>query len=198
MNEHPILGQVVLGYSPMIDRQRTVTATRLTVFPVRPDLALDAAALLQALAEVWPADGGCAGAQPGQRRPAARQPGRRAAAELCAGGAGLHGRRPAARGGAGGAARARQPRCTSRAGPAPNCRARCWPASSIRSSSLPTTAAPAPTRRAARRAAWARAVGRDPRLRGGGELQARRGRGAGLADRRGGGQGQRQDRWRRT
>jgi len=40
MNEHPILGQVVLGYSPMIDRQRTVTATRLTVFPVRPDLAL--------------------------------------------------------------------------------------------------------------------------------------------------------------
>ena len=57
MNEHPILGQVVLGYSPMIDRQRTVMATRLTVFPVRPDQALDAAALLQALAEAWPADG---------------------------------------------------------------------------------------------------------------------------------------------
>jgi len=57
MNEHPILGQVVLGYSPMIDRQRTVMATRLTVFPVRPDLALDAPALLQALAEAWPADG---------------------------------------------------------------------------------------------------------------------------------------------
>jgi c-di-GMP phosphodiesterase len=57
MNEHPILGQVVLGYSPMIDRQRTVMATRLTVFPARPDLALDAAALLQALAEAWPAEG---------------------------------------------------------------------------------------------------------------------------------------------
>jgi EAL and modified HD-GYP domain-containing signal transduction protein len=56
MNEHPILGQVVLGYSPMIDRQRTVMATRLTVFPARPDLALDAASLLQALAEAWPAD----------------------------------------------------------------------------------------------------------------------------------------------
>ena len=56
MSEHPILAQVVLGYSPMIDRQRTVTATRLTVFPVRPDLALDAAALRLALAEVWPAD----------------------------------------------------------------------------------------------------------------------------------------------
>jgi EAL and modified HD-GYP domain-containing signal transduction protein len=57
MNEHPILGQVVLGYSPMIDRQRTVTATRLTVFPVRPDLVLDAAALLLALAEAWPVEG---------------------------------------------------------------------------------------------------------------------------------------------
>ncbi len=57
MNEHSILGQVVLGYSPMLDRQRTVTATRLTVFPVRPDMALDAPALLQALAEAWPAEG---------------------------------------------------------------------------------------------------------------------------------------------
>jgi EAL and modified HD-GYP domain-containing signal transduction protein len=56
MNEHSILGQVVLGYSPMIDRQRSVTATRLTVFPVRPELVLDAAALLQTLAEAWPAD----------------------------------------------------------------------------------------------------------------------------------------------
>jgi EAL and modified HD-GYP domain-containing signal transduction protein len=56
MKEHPILAQVVLGYSPMIDRQRTVMAARLTVFPVRPDQELDAAALLQALAEAWPAD----------------------------------------------------------------------------------------------------------------------------------------------
>ena len=56
MNEHPILGQVVLGYCPMIDRQRAVLATRLTAFPQRPDAAPDAAALLQALAEVWPAD----------------------------------------------------------------------------------------------------------------------------------------------
>lgn len=57
MNEHPILGQVVLGYSPMIDRQRTVIATRLTVFPARPDAAIDAAALLAAVKEVWPDDG---------------------------------------------------------------------------------------------------------------------------------------------
>ncbi len=58
INEHPILAQVVLGYSPMIDRERAVSATRLTVFPVRPDAALDAAALLAAVAEVWPEAGG--------------------------------------------------------------------------------------------------------------------------------------------
>jgi EAL and modified HD-GYP domain-containing signal transduction protein len=57
MNEHPILGQVVLGYCPMIDRQRAITATRLTVFPQRPDSTPDAPALLQALAEAWPAEG---------------------------------------------------------------------------------------------------------------------------------------------
>ena len=52
-----ILGQVALGYSPFIDRNRAVTATRLTVFPLRPDAALNAAELLQAVASVWPADG---------------------------------------------------------------------------------------------------------------------------------------------
>jgi EAL and modified HD-GYP domain-containing signal transduction protein len=58
IDEHPILGQVVLGYSPMIDRERAVSATRLTVFPARPDAPLDAGALLAALAEVWPETGG--------------------------------------------------------------------------------------------------------------------------------------------
>jgi EAL and modified HD-GYP domain-containing signal transduction protein len=52
-----ILGQVALGYSPFIDRNRAVTATRLTVFPLKPDATLDAAQLLQAVASVWPADG---------------------------------------------------------------------------------------------------------------------------------------------
>ena len=56
MIDHPVLGQVALGYSPMIDRQRAVVATRLTVFPQHPDAAPDARALLQALAEVWPAE----------------------------------------------------------------------------------------------------------------------------------------------
>jgi len=56
--DNPILAQVVLGYSPMIDRERAVSATRLTVFPVRPDVPLDAAELLAAVAEVWPEAGG--------------------------------------------------------------------------------------------------------------------------------------------
>jgi EAL and modified HD-GYP domain-containing signal transduction protein len=54
-----VLGRVVLGYSPIIDRQQGVVATRLTVVPVRADnTTLDAGALLEAIAEVWPAGGG--------------------------------------------------------------------------------------------------------------------------------------------
>ncbi len=55
MQDHTVLGQVALGYSPMIDAQRAVTALRLTVFPERPDAAPDGAALLRALEDVWPA-----------------------------------------------------------------------------------------------------------------------------------------------
>ena len=53
-----ILGQVALGYSPFIDRNRAVSATRLTVFPLRPDAVLDAAQLLEAVGGVWPESGG--------------------------------------------------------------------------------------------------------------------------------------------
>jgi c-di-GMP phosphodiesterase len=53
-----ILGQVALGYSPFIDRNRSVSATRLTVFPLKPEAALDAAQLLDAIGGVWPASGG--------------------------------------------------------------------------------------------------------------------------------------------
>ncbi len=53
-----ILGRVALGYSPFIDRNRSVTATRLTVFPLRPGAQLDAAQLLHAVGGVWPAEGG--------------------------------------------------------------------------------------------------------------------------------------------
>ena len=52
---HPILGAVALGYAPLIDRQRLVTATQLTVIPLRPDARLEASELLEAVAEVWPA-----------------------------------------------------------------------------------------------------------------------------------------------
>jgi EAL and modified HD-GYP domain-containing signal transduction protein len=54
MQDHPVLGQVALGYSPMIDPSRAVKALRLTVFPERPDAAPDAAALLAAIEMVWP------------------------------------------------------------------------------------------------------------------------------------------------
>lgn len=54
MQDHTVLGQVALGYSPMINPQRAVVALRLTVFPERPDAAPDAAALLRAIEEVWP------------------------------------------------------------------------------------------------------------------------------------------------
>lgn len=53
-----ILGQVALSYSPMVDRQRAVGATRLTVFPLVPGAPLDAAGLLAEVATVWPEGGG--------------------------------------------------------------------------------------------------------------------------------------------
>lgn len=52
-----ILGQVALGYCAFIERNRAVTATRLTVFALQPDASLDAAQLLEVLAPVWPANG---------------------------------------------------------------------------------------------------------------------------------------------
>jgi EAL and modified HD-GYP domain-containing signal transduction protein len=58
MNDHPVLSQIALGYSPMIDRHRAVTAVRLAVFPLRPDRPPHAAELLAAVAEVWPPEGG--------------------------------------------------------------------------------------------------------------------------------------------
>ena len=57
MSDATILGQVALGYSPFIDRHRAVTATRLTVFPLRPDALLDVAQLLHEVGNVWPASG---------------------------------------------------------------------------------------------------------------------------------------------
>jgi len=53
-----ILSQVAFGYSAFIDCNRSVVATRLTVFPMRPDAVLDAGQLLEAVGEVWPPNGG--------------------------------------------------------------------------------------------------------------------------------------------
>lgn len=53
-----VLGQVLLGYSPVIDSAKGVIATRLTLVPVRASAAIDAGALLETIAEVWPAGGG--------------------------------------------------------------------------------------------------------------------------------------------
>lgn len=57
ISSHPILGNLALGFAPMMDRQHMVQATRLTVIPLRTDLQLQAAELLAAVAEVWPAGG---------------------------------------------------------------------------------------------------------------------------------------------
>ena len=57
MNEHPVLAQVVLGYCPLIGRERSIVATRLTVFPQRPEATPDARELLRALGEAWPEGG---------------------------------------------------------------------------------------------------------------------------------------------
>lgn len=54
MFDHPVLDQLVLGYSPIIDRQRAVVSTRLTLFPARPDAAPDVGGQLEALQLVWP------------------------------------------------------------------------------------------------------------------------------------------------
>ena len=55
--DHAILGQTALAYSPVIDRNRSVAATRLTVWPLQQGTKLDASMLLQALAEAWPVGG---------------------------------------------------------------------------------------------------------------------------------------------
>jgi EAL and modified HD-GYP domain-containing signal transduction protein len=55
--DHALLGSVALGYAPVIDPQSTVSATRLTLSPLRPDAKADPAELLPALAAVWPQGG---------------------------------------------------------------------------------------------------------------------------------------------
>jgi len=55
--DHAILPSVALGYAPVIDKQRAVAATRLTLVPLRADAKVDHAELLAALGAVWPQGG---------------------------------------------------------------------------------------------------------------------------------------------
>ena len=57
MTEQSILGRVALGYSPIVDTNRNIRATRLGVFPMTAEAKLDAPGLLKAIGEVWPAQG---------------------------------------------------------------------------------------------------------------------------------------------
>lgn len=57
MQDHPLLARLVLGYSAVIDRQRSVVATRLTLASGQPDAGIDGAELMQLLTEVWPESG---------------------------------------------------------------------------------------------------------------------------------------------
>lgn len=49
----PLLSQIALSYSPVVDRNRTVVATRLTVLPRNPRALPDLAELLTLLDEIW-------------------------------------------------------------------------------------------------------------------------------------------------
>lgn len=53
----PILGQVALSYSPVIDQKRRILATRLSVFPMQPGKWLPVAELLNTLGAICPPDG---------------------------------------------------------------------------------------------------------------------------------------------
>lgn len=55
--DHAILPGVALGYAPVIDRQRAIAGTRLTLVPLRADARVDQAELLAALDATWPKGG---------------------------------------------------------------------------------------------------------------------------------------------
>lgn len=70
---HAVLSTLAIGYSPFIGKTRQVVATRITVAPRGDALESathDAAALLQALLQVWPAAPGSEAAQPAAAAPA--------------------------------------------------------------------------------------------------------------------------------
>ena len=55
--DNDVLRNIALSYSPMVDRNRAVAATRLTVSALRTQHTLQADQLLASIAEVWPEGG---------------------------------------------------------------------------------------------------------------------------------------------
>jgi EAL and modified HD-GYP domain-containing signal transduction protein len=55
--DHAILPGMALGYAPVIDRQRAIAGTRLTLVPLRADARTDHAELLAALSAAFPKGG---------------------------------------------------------------------------------------------------------------------------------------------
>jgi EAL and modified HD-GYP domain-containing signal transduction protein len=56
--DHPVLDQVVLGASSLFDVKRAPVAAHMSVFPQRPDAAIDAAGLLQVIDLIAPPEAG--------------------------------------------------------------------------------------------------------------------------------------------
>ena len=56
--DHPVLDQVVLGASSLFDVKRAPVAAHMSVFPQRPDAAIDAAGLLQVMDVIAPPEAG--------------------------------------------------------------------------------------------------------------------------------------------
>jgi len=56
--DHPVLNQVVLGASSLFDAKRAPIAAHLSVFPQRPEAAIDAAGLLQVIDVLAPPEAG--------------------------------------------------------------------------------------------------------------------------------------------
>jgi len=56
--DHPVLDQVVLGASSLFDVKRAPIAAHMTVFPQRPDAAIDAGSLLQVVDVIAPPEAG--------------------------------------------------------------------------------------------------------------------------------------------
>lgn len=54
ITDHPVLAQLAISHSPVIDAQRASVGTRLTLARWRPELTPGGAEVLAALAEVWP------------------------------------------------------------------------------------------------------------------------------------------------